>query len=152
MSASVFVSGMAVGVPRLSSSSSVHRRLEPMKKKTMSSVKFVTSFRAPSPNSGTKRSFRVMVSGNRSEQQADNGQGTQKLQISPLFDKVQEDLSYLLKLGAGSVAGAAIIKYGSVLLPEITTPNLTQALFIIFAPVVISVILLFRSSSSKNQN
>lgn len=77
MSASVFVSGMAVGVPRLSSSSSVHRRLEPMKKKTMSSVKFVTSFRAPSPNSGTKRSFRVMVSGNRSEQQADNGQGTQ---------------------------------------------------------------------------
>lgn len=77
MSASVFVSGMAVGVPRLSSSSSVHRRLEPMKKKTMSSVKFVTSFRAPSPNSGTKRSFHVMVSGNRSEQQADNGQGTQ---------------------------------------------------------------------------
>ncbi|KAH0904493.1 hypothetical protein HID58_043996 [Brassica napus] len=137
---SVDLASMAVGVPRLSSSSSVHRRLEPMKKKTMSSVKFVTSFRAPSPNSGTKRSFRVMVSGNRSEQQADNGQGT------------QEDLSYLLKLGAGSVAGAAIIKYGSVLLPEITTPNLTQALFIIFAPVVISVILLFRSSSSKNQN
>ncbi|KAF8090010.1 hypothetical protein N665_0490s0006 [Sinapis alba] len=138
MSASVFVSGMAVGVTRLSSSSSVHRSLEPMKKKTMSCVKFVTTFRTPSPNSGTKRSFRVMVSDNRSEQ-ADNGQGT------------QEDLNYLLKLVAGSVAGAAIIKYGSVLLPEITTPNLTQALFIIFAPVVISVILLIRSSS-KNQN
>ncbi|KAJ4886595.1 hypothetical protein Rs2_26343 [Raphanus sativus] len=139
MSASVFVSGMAVGVPRLSSSSSVHRRLEPMKKRTMSSVKLVTTFRTPSPNSGTKRSFRVMVSDNQSEQ-AGNGEG------------VQEDLSYLLKLGAGSVLGAAIIKYGSVLLPEITTPNLTQALFIIFAPVVISVLLLIRSSSSKNQN
>ncbi|KAG2317774.1 hypothetical protein Bca52824_020896 [Brassica carinata] len=140
MSAYVFVSGMGVGVPRLSRSSAVHRSLEPVKKKTMSSVKFVTTFRTTSPNTGTKRSFRVMVSDNRSEQ-ADNGQGT------------QEDINYLLKLVAGSVAGAAIIKYGSVLLPEITAPNLTQALFIIFAPVVISVILLIRSSSSsKNQN
>ncbi|KAL0719395.1 hypothetical protein Bca4012_068719 [Brassica carinata] len=142
MSASVFVSGMGVGVLTLSRSSSVHRSLEPVKKKTMSSVKFVTTFRTTSPNTGRKRSFRVMVSDNRSEQ-ADNGQGT------------QEDINYLLKLVAGSVAGAAIIKYGSVLLPEITAPNLTQALFIIFAPVVISVILLIRSSSSsssKNQN
>lgn len=76
MSATVFVSGMAVGVPRLSCSSSVHRSLEPMKKRTTSSVKFVTTFRTPSPNSGTKRSFRVMVSDNQSEQ-AGNGQGVQ---------------------------------------------------------------------------
>lgn len=77
MSASVFISGMAVGgVPRLSSSGSVHRSLEPMKKRTMSSVKFVTTFRTPSPNPGTKRSFRVMVSNNQSEQ-AGNGQGVQ---------------------------------------------------------------------------
>ncbi|CAH8354926.1 unnamed protein product [Eruca vesicaria subsp. sativa] len=139
MSAFVFVPTMAVGIPKLSSSSSAHRSLKPMKKKTMSRVKFVTTFRTPSPSSGTKRSFRVMVSDNRSEQADNNGQGT------------QEDLSYLLKIGGGSVLGAAIIKYGSVLFPEITTPNLTQALFIIFAPVVISVILLIRSSS-KNQN
>ncbi|ESQ48357.1 hypothetical protein EUTSA_v10021721mg [Eutrema salsugineum] len=139
MSGSVFVSGMVVGVSRLSRSSSVHRSLEPTMKKTTSSVKFVTSFRTPSINSGTKRSFRVTASDDRSEQ-ADNGPG------------MQEDLNYLLKLGVGSVAGAAIIKYGSVLLPEITRPNLTQALFIIIAPVVISVILLIRSSSSKNQN
>ncbi|VVA97779.1 unnamed protein product [Arabis nemorensis] len=133
---------MVVGIPKLSRSSSVHRSLEPMKKKTMSSVKFVTIFRNPSSNisnSGTNRSFRVTASDHRSEQ-ADDGRG------------IQEDLNYLLKLGVGSVAGAAIIKYGSVLVPEITRPNLTQALFIIIAPVVISVILLFRSSSSKNQN
>ncbi|CAH2053590.1 unnamed protein product [Thlaspi arvense] len=139
MSGSVFVSVMAVGFPTLSRSSSVHRSLEPTKKKTMSSVKFVTSFRTPSTNPRTKWSFHVTASDNRSEQ-SDNGQG------------IQEDLTYLLKLGVGSVAGAAIIKYGSVLLPQITTPNLTQALFIIIAPVVISVILLIRASSSKNQN
>ncbi|KFK38943.1 hypothetical protein AALP_AA3G180200 [Arabis alpina] len=142
MSSSVLIPSMAVGVPKLSRSSSVHRSLEPMKKKTMSSVKFVTIYQNPSnniSNAGTKRSFRVMASDDRSEQ-ADNGQGT------------QEDLNYLLKLGVGSVAGAAIIKYGSVLVPEVTRPNLTQALFIIIAPVVISLILLIRSSSSKNQN
>lgn len=76
MSGSVFVSGMAVGVPTLSRSSSVHRSLEPTKKKTMSSVKFVTIFRKPSSNSGTERSFRVTASDHRSEQ-ADNGQGIQ---------------------------------------------------------------------------
>ncbi|EOA31671.1 hypothetical protein CARUB_v10014875mg [Capsella rubella] len=140
MSGSVFVPGMAIGVPTLSRSSSLHRSLEPTKKKTMSSVKFATIFRNPSSSSGARGSFRVTASDQRSEQ-ADNGQGA------------QEDLNYLLKLGVGSVAGAALIKYGSVLFPQITKPNLTQALFIIIAPVVISVILLIlSSSSSKKQN
>lgn len=76
MSASVFVPSMAVGVPMLSRSSSVHRSLEPAKKKTMSSFKFVTNFRNLSTNSGTKPSFRVKASDHRSEQ-ADNGQGIQ---------------------------------------------------------------------------
>ncbi|CAH8358220.1 unnamed protein product [Eruca vesicaria subsp. sativa] len=53
--------------------------------------------------------------------------------------EMEEDLNNnLLKLGAGTVVGAAIIKDRSVLFPEITTPNLTQALFIIIAPVVVS--------------
>lgn len=76
MSGSVFVPGMVIGVPTLSRSSSVHRSLQPTKKKTMSSVKFVTIFRNPSSGSGTKRSFRVTASDQRSEQ-ADNGQGIQ---------------------------------------------------------------------------
>ncbi|XP_010503569.1 PREDICTED: uncharacterized protein LOC104780741 [Camelina sativa] len=140
MSSSVFLLGMAIGVPMLSRSSSVHRSLEPTNKKTMNSIKFATTFRNPSTGLGTKRSFRVTATDDRSER-ADNGQG------------VQEDLNYLLKLGVGSVAGAAIIKYGCVLFPQITRPNLTQALFIIIAPVVISVILLIlSSSSSKKQN
>lgn len=58
----------------------------------------------------------------------------------------QEDLKYLVKLGAGSVAGAAAIKYGSIIFPEITRPNLAQALFMISAPVVVAVLLLFKQS------
>ncbi|KAI3448800.1 hypothetical protein Pfo_005465 [Paulownia fortunei] len=58
----------------------------------------------------------------------------------------QEDLNYLVKLGAGSVAGAAAIKYGSIIFPEITRPNLAQALVMISAPVVVAVLLLIKQS------
>ncbi|CAI9113963.1 OLC1v1037525C1 [Oldenlandia corymbosa var. corymbosa] len=61
----------------------------------------------------------------------------------------QEDLSYLTKLGAGSVAGAAAIKYGSVVFPEITRPNIVEALSIISFPVVVAVLLLFWQSRSE---
>ncbi|XP_047340632.1 uncharacterized protein LOC124944425 [Impatiens glandulifera] len=58
----------------------------------------------------------------------------------------QEDLMYLGKLGAGSIIGAIAIKYGSILLPEITTPNIYLALFMIFAPCVLAVfVLIWRS-------
>ncbi|XP_011091834.1 uncharacterized protein LOC105172173 [Sesamum indicum] len=58
----------------------------------------------------------------------------------------QEDWQYLAKLGAGSVAGAAAIKYGSIVFPEITRPNLAQALLMISAPVVVAVWLLIKRS------
>ncbi|KAH7857877.1 hypothetical protein Vadar_017460 [Vaccinium darrowii] len=58
----------------------------------------------------------------------------------------QEDLNYLWKLGAGSIVGAAAIKYGSVLLPEITRPNLLEAMIIISSPVIVAVLLLIRQS------
>lgn len=61
----------------------------------------------------------------------------------------QEDLSYVLKLGGGSMVGAAIIKYGSILFPEITRPNIVQALIMISAPVVIAVLLLIKQSHVK---
>lgn len=53
----------------------------------------------------------------------------------------------MLKLGGGSVLGAMVIKYGSVIFHEITTPNIFQALFMISAPVIIYVLLLIRKSS-----
>ncbi|KAM7471674.1 hypothetical protein LguiA_009857 [Lonicera macranthoides] len=59
----------------------------------------------------------------------------------------QDDLGYLLKLGGGSLLGAAAIKYGSALFPVITTPNILQALTMIFAPVIVAVLLLIKKSS-----
>ncbi|XP_030471878.1 uncharacterized protein LOC115689847 isoform X4 [Syzygium oleosum] len=61
----------------------------------------------------------------------------------------QEDLNYLWKLGAGSIAGAALIKYGSILFPEITRPNIIEALGMISTPVVVAVLLLIKQSRAE---
>lgn len=58
----------------------------------------------------------------------------------------QEDLNYILKLGAGTFAGAAAIKYGSALYPEITRPDIFQALIMIFTPVVVAIFILIKES------
>lgn len=58
----------------------------------------------------------------------------------------QEDLNYLWKLGAGSIAGAAVIKYGSILFPEITRPNIVEALAMVSTPVIVAVLLLINQS------
>eukprot|EP01018_Ginkgo_biloba_P015536 Gb_30817 [translate_table: standard] len=60
-----------------------------------------------------------------------------------------EDVYYVCKLTLGCIAGAAVIKYGSVFLPVITRPNLTQALLMIGAPVLVSILLLLRVSSTQ---
>ena len=59
---------------------------------------------------------------------------------------LQEDLKYLVKLGGGSVVGAAVIKYGSIIAPEITRPNIVQALVMVSAPVVVAVWILLNQS------
>ncbi|PIN00019.1 hypothetical protein CDL12_27481 [Handroanthus impetiginosus] len=61
----------------------------------------------------------------------------------------QEDINYLVQLGGGSVAGAAAIKYGSIIFPEITRPNLAQALLMISAPVIVAVFLLIKQSQKS---
>ncbi|CAK9164891.1 unnamed protein product [Ilex paraguariensis] len=58
----------------------------------------------------------------------------------------QEDWKYLVQLGGGSVVGGAAIKYGSVLFPQITKPNIFIALIMISAPVVVAVWLLIKQS------
>ncbi|XP_059643748.1 uncharacterized protein LOC132285571 isoform X2 [Cornus florida] len=59
------------------------------------------------------------------------------------------ELNYLWKLGVGSVAGAAAIKYGSILFPEITRPNILLALIMISAPVIVAVLLLIKHSRDQ---
>ncbi|XP_051124125.1 uncharacterized protein LOC127246666 [Andrographis paniculata] len=61
----------------------------------------------------------------------------------------EDDLRYLVKVGGGSVAGAAAIKYGSILFPAIAQPNLTQALLMITAPVLAAVALLIAGSRRR---
>ncbi|CAN4088521.1 unnamed protein product [Withania somnifera] len=63
----------------------------------------------------------------------------------------QEDLNFLVKLGVGSVAGGAAIKYGSVIFPEITTPNISLALFMISAPMIVAAVLLFLQSNADSK-
>lgn len=62
----------------------------------------------------------------------------------------QDDSSYLLTLLLGSVGGAVAIKYGSILLPDITRPNIVQALLMVSLPVVAAVLLLLRASSKED--
>lgn len=50
------------------------------------------------------------------------------------------------KLGAGSVAAAAVIKYGSAFFPEITRPNILLALIMISTPVIVAIVLLIKQS------
>uniref|UniRef100_J3LI39 Uncharacterized protein n=1 Tax=Oryza brachyantha TaxID=4533 RepID=J3LI39_ORYBR len=63
--------------------------------------------------------------------------------------RVEDDPSYLLKLGLGSVAGAAAIKYGSILLPDITRPNIVVALSMVCIPVAVAVVLLLKAGGSR---
>ncbi|KAM5578650.1 hypothetical protein ABKV19_008792 [Rosa sericea] len=58
----------------------------------------------------------------------------------------QNDLEYLGKVLAGSIVGGAVIKYGSIIFPEITRPNIILALIMIFTPVILATLLLIKQS------
>ncbi|KAL0547442.1 hypothetical protein IC582_017378 [Cucumis melo] len=64
----------------------------------------------------------------------------------------QEDVEFFLKLGAGSIAGGFGIKYGSIIFPEITKPNIVQALIMISTPVVVAIWLLIKQSREETQS
>ncbi|MBA0800254.1 hypothetical protein Gohar_010700 [Gossypium harknessii] len=136
-------SAMATGTPRLRFSASNHGRLNPASK-LKGSVKFlIDANNSPSSATSFQRSFPIRAVDSQTDEE------------TPAFDEPnaafipQEDLSYVLKLGGGSMVGAAIIKYGSILFPEITRPNIVQALIMISAPVVIAVLLLIKQSRVK---
>ncbi|KAK9232287.1 hypothetical protein WN943_022533 [Citrus x changshan-huyou] len=165
------------GAPKLShaSSNSNRRRLDPSKKLT-SSIKFLIKTPNHSSTSSIQRQFTTQASkdpqtevqeessiddnaGDAStfEQRSENLREYSRFQlrlpegyplIGVLLWSKQEDLSYLWKLGVGSFVGAAVIKYGSILFPEITRPNISLALVMISTPVVAAVWLLIKQSNS----
>eukprot|EP00262_Sarcandra_glabra_P010852 TRINITY_DN26371_c0_g1_i1.p1 TRINITY_DN26371_c0_g1~~TRINITY_DN26371_c0_g1_i1.p1 ORF type:complete len:129 (+),score=18.49 TRINITY_DN26371_c0_g1_i1:56-442(+) len=63
-----------------------------------------------------------------------------------------QDLNYLWKLAAWSVGSGSLIKYGSALVPEITRPNIFQALLMILIPVLVSILILVKQSRMESQN
>ena len=64
----------------------------------------------------------------------------------------QDDFYYLWKLAAGSIGGASAVKYGSVLFPDITRPNIVQALLMISLPVLVAILILIKESSKDVQD
>ncbi|KAH9666761.1 hypothetical protein KPL70_020766 [Citrus sinensis] len=160
------------GAPKLShaSSNSNRRRLDPSKKLT-GSIKFLIKTPNHSSTSSIQRQFTTQASKDpQTEEQEessidDNAEDASTFECDPLIVNKeaskegypligvllwskQEDLSYLWKIGVGSFVGAAVIKYGSILFPEITRPNISLALVMISTPVVLAVWLLIKQSSS----
>ncbi|GMI81044.1 hypothetical protein like AT3G15900 [Hibiscus trionum] len=132
------VSAMASGTPKLLCSVASHRRLNPASW-VKGSVKFLIDGNNRSSTASFQRSFPIRAVDNQ----------TQTEEEKPSFDFIpQEDVSYIWKLGGGSAVGAAIIKYGSILFPEVTTPNIVQALIMITIPVIIAVLLLIKGATS----
>ncbi|KAL5857288.1 hypothetical protein ACOSQ3_004746 [Xanthoceras sorbifolium] len=131
---------IAIGTaPKLSHECANRRRLNATKK-FVGSIKFLINTPNHPSSSRVQRSFPV---------QAFNSDNSQ---IEDPADTSQEDLNYLLKLGAGSVVGAAGIKYGSILFPAVTRPNILQALIMISAPVIVAVFLLIKQSRAEQQS
>ncbi|KAE8719451.1 hypothetical protein F3Y22_tig00109957pilonHSYRG00082 [Hibiscus syriacus] len=133
---------MASGTPKVLCSAASHHRLNTASRLN-GSVKFLIDANNRSLTSSFQRSFPIRAVDSQTDEE------------NPSVDKpnaasiTQEDVSYIWKLGGGSVVGAAIIKYGSILFPEITRPNITQALVMILTPVIIAVLLLIKESRAK---
>ncbi|XVF86423.1 hypothetical protein PTKIN_Ptkin18bG0038700 [Pterospermum kingtungense] len=133
-------SATASGAPMFCCSTPNHRRRLNPASKLKSFVKLVIDANNRSSSTSFQRSFPIRAVDSQTEEE------TSSLDEPTTALIPQEDVNYLWKLGAGSVVGAAIIKYGSILFPEITRPNILQALFMISAPVVIAVLLLINQS------
>ncbi|KAJ4718421.1 Homoserine O-acetyltransferase [Melia azedarach] len=136
------------GAPKLSYTSSSNRRGLNPTKKLIGSTKFLIQNLNQSSAWSVQRPFPAQASNKPKIEEQDSGIDDDVVASS----NTQEDLNYLWKLGVGSFAGAVVIKYGSVLFPEITRPNIFQALLMISAPVVVAVWLLFKQSRVEKQS
>ncbi|XP_020676126.1 uncharacterized protein LOC110095086 [Dendrobium catenatum] len=82
-----------------------------------------------------------------SDQQPEEAEGAE------LLDEVflpPDDVDYLWKLVAGSVGGGAVVKYGSILFPDIARPNIAQALLMVSLSVLVAVLILIKESYSTS--
>ncbi|XP_058195860.1 uncharacterized protein LOC131312121 [Rhododendron vialii] len=130
---------VATQVPRILSPPSPGRRLNPRGTRTKTPAEIPVGVPIHLPATAFKSSVAVRASDPEREVNSSTEESGRAFTS-------QEDLNYLWKLGAGSIAGAAAVKYGSALFPEITRPNLLEAMIIISSPVIVAVLLLIRQS------
>lgn len=114
----------------------------------MATVKFAIENPIHFSRTTARRSFPIRAVDPQREEDKENPSNNSK----PGAFIYQEDLEYLWKLVAASVLGAAVVKYGSVLFPEITRPNIVQALIMITTPVIVAVFLLIKQSRAERQS
>ncbi|XP_021636299.2 uncharacterized protein LOC110632392 [Hevea brasiliensis] len=141
------VAAMGRGAPKLCYSYSSHHQLllKPAKKKLMNSPKFY-HLKTPNLSSNAKLKGPSPIHASNPPMEEEEEE-TSSIQNTNSIS--QEDLNYLWKLGAGSLAGAALIKYGSILFPEITRPNILLALIMVSTPVILAILVLLRQSRKR---
>ncbi|XP_021895951.1 uncharacterized protein LOC110813217 isoform X1 [Carica papaya] len=119
----------------------LHSRCQYLKpvKMPMSSTRF--RFLTPNRSSATRIQtvFQIRASDSQPEESSSTMDETE----------FQEDLKFVLKVGGGSIVGAAVIKYGSIFFPEIARPNIFLALFLVSAPVIVALVILTAQSGAK---
>ncbi|XP_062156463.1 uncharacterized protein LOC133864206 isoform X2 [Alnus glutinosa] len=144
-------SATASGAAKLCYSVSQHGHSisKPASKKAMGTVKFVIHNPIHFSRTRAKRSFPLRALDPKSEEEEEKENNSNR---TGAFTFEQEDLEYLWKLLAGSVVGAAVIKYGSIVFPGITRPNIVQALIMISTPVIVAVFLLFKRSQAETRS
>ncbi|CAL9010645.1 unnamed protein product [Prunus brigantina] len=145
-------SATATGVSSLRySSGSGHRRIRPAKK-----VTGYTKFAIQYPNcfSSTRvkgslpiRALDPQRRGGEEEEEESSG-----IANTTSTSNSQDDLEYLGKVVAGSIVAAAVIKHGSMVFPEITRPNIVQALIMILTPVIVAILLLIKQSRAEGRS
>ncbi|KAK4590308.1 hypothetical protein RGQ29_020739 [Quercus rubra] len=144
MAASATASG---GARKLCYSMSQCRHLVPTAKRT-STIKFFVE--NPVHFSSTKTRVKSTIPIRALDPQRDEETENPNINDKTGAFTSQEDWEFFWKLVASSVVGAAIIKYGSVVFPEITRPNIVQALIMISTPVIVAVFLLIKQSRAKS--
>ncbi|XP_062156462.1 uncharacterized protein LOC133864206 isoform X1 [Alnus glutinosa] len=150
-------SATASGAAKLCYSVSQHGHSisKPASKKAMGTVKFVIHNPIHFSRTRAKRSFPLRALDPKSEEEEEKENNSNRTGAFT-FEQVTlffwEDLEYLWKLLAGSVVGAAVIKYGSIVFPGITRPNIVQALIMISTPVIVAVFLLFKRSQAETRS
>ncbi|PRQ50595.1 hypothetical protein RchiOBHm_Chr2g0134971 [Rosa chinensis] len=91
-----------------------------------------------------KGSFPIRALDPRRRQEEEEAEENSSIVNNATGFNYRNDLEYLGMLLAGSIVGGAVIKYGSIVFPEITRPNIILALIMIFTPVIIATLLLIK--------